>query len=48
MAAQARQHGLGLLFATQEPMSIENGIVSNCSRCSAQVLRSRAAASEAT
>jgi DNA helicase HerA-like ATPase len=31
LAAQARKYGLGLLFATQEPKSIEHGIVSNCS-----------------
>jgi DNA helicase HerA-like ATPase len=31
LAAQARKYGLGLLFATQEPKSIENSIVSNCS-----------------
>ncbi len=31
LAAQARKYGLGLLFATQEPKSIEHSIVSNCS-----------------
>ncbi len=31
LAAQARKYGLGLLFATQEPKSIEHTIVSNCS-----------------
>ncbi len=31
LAAQARKYGLGLLFATQEPKSIDHGIVSNCS-----------------
>ncbi len=31
LAAQARKYGLGLLFATQEPKSIEHNIVSNCS-----------------
>ncbi len=31
LTAQARKYGLGLLFATQEPKSIENSIVSNCS-----------------
>lgn len=31
LAAQARKYGLGLLFATQEPKSIDHNIVSNCS-----------------
>jgi hypothetical protein len=31
LAAQARKYGLGLLFATQEPKSIDNKVVSNCS-----------------
>jgi hypothetical protein len=31
LAAQARKYGLGLLFATQEPKSIDHTIVSNCS-----------------
>ena len=31
LTAQARKYGLGLLFATQEPKSIEHTIVSNCS-----------------
>ena len=31
LAAQARKYGLGLLFATQEPKSIDHAIVSNCS-----------------
>jgi len=31
LAAQARKYGLGLLFATQEPKSIDHSIVSNCS-----------------
>lgn len=31
LAAQARKYGLGLIFATQAPKEIHNGIVSNCS-----------------
>lgn len=31
LAAQARKYGLGLLFATQGPKSIDHSIVSNCS-----------------
>ena len=30
LAAQARKYGLGLVFATQAPKDIYNGIVSNC------------------
>ena len=30
LAAQARKYGLGLIFATQTPKSIDNKIVSNC------------------
>ena len=30
LAAQARKYGLGLIFATQAPKDIYNGIVSNC------------------
>jgi hypothetical protein len=30
LAAQARKYGLGMIFATQLPKGIENGIVSNC------------------
>lgn len=30
LAAQARKYGLGLLFATQEPKSIDHNVVSNC------------------
>jgi DNA helicase HerA-like ATPase len=31
LAAQARKYGLGLLFATQAPKSIDHNIVANCS-----------------
>ena len=31
LAAQARKYGLGLLFATQTPKSIDHNIVANCS-----------------
>ena len=31
LAAQARKYGLGLLFATQEPKSIDHKVVANCS-----------------
>ncbi|MFC4335758.1 ATP-binding protein [Salininema proteolyticum] len=30
LASQARKYGLGLLFATQAPASIHNGVVGNC------------------
>lgn len=30
LAAQARKYGLGMIFATQLPKGIDNGIVSNC------------------
>ncbi|WP_231710985.1 ATP-binding protein [Xanthobacter dioxanivorans] len=30
LAAQARKYGLGMVFATQLPRGIDNGIVSNC------------------
>jgi hypothetical protein len=30
LAAQARKYGLGMVFATQHPRGIDNGIVSNC------------------
>lgn len=30
LVAQARKYGLGMIFATQLPKGIENGIVSNC------------------
>jgi hypothetical protein len=30
LAAQARKYGLGLIFATQEPKSIDHGIIANC------------------
>jgi hypothetical protein len=30
LAAQARKYGLGMIFATQLPRGIDNGIVSNC------------------
>lgn len=30
LAAQARKYGLGMVFATQLPKGIDNGIVSNC------------------
>lgn len=31
LTAQARKYGLGLVFASQEPKSIDNKIISNCS-----------------
>ncbi len=31
LAAQARKYGLGLVFATQEPKSIDHGVTGNCS-----------------
>ncbi len=31
LTAQARKYGLGLIFATQEPKSIDNQIIANCS-----------------
>jgi len=31
LAAQARKYGLGMIVATQEPKSIHNQVVSNCS-----------------
>ncbi len=43
LAAQARKYGLGLLFATQEPKSIEHSIVSNCSTLLAGKMSSPAA-----
>jgi DNA helicase HerA-like ATPase len=43
LAAQARKYGLGLLFATQEPKSIEHSIVSNCSTLLAGKVASPAA-----
>jgi hypothetical protein len=43
LAAQARKYGLGLLFATQEPKSIEHSIVSNCSTLLAGKMASPAA-----
>ena len=43
LAAQARKYGLGLLFATQEPKSIEHTIVSNCSTLLAGKMSSPAA-----
>lgn len=43
LAAQARKYGLGLLFATQEPKSIEHTIVSNCSTLLAGKVSSPAA-----
>ena len=45
LAAQARKYGLGLLFATQEPKSIEHSIVSNCSTLLAGKMSSPAAIS---
>lgn len=30
LAAQARKYGLGLIFATQSPKSIDNNIIANC------------------
>lgn len=43
LAAQARKYGLGLLFATQEPKSIDHAIVSNCSTLLAGKVSSPAA-----
>lgn len=43
LAAQARKYGLGLLFATQEPKSIDHAIVSNCSTLLAGKMSSPAA-----
>jgi DNA helicase HerA-like ATPase len=31
LAAQARKYGLGLIFATQAPKSIDHNIIANCS-----------------
>jgi hypothetical protein len=31
LAAQARKYGLGLIFATQTPKSVDSGIIGNCS-----------------
>lgn len=45
LAAQARKYGLGLLFATQEPKSIDNKVVSNCSTLLAGKVSSPAAIS---
>jgi DNA helicase HerA-like ATPase len=43
LAAQARKYGLGLLFATQGPKTIEHSIVSNCSTLLAGKMSSPAA-----